>query len=80
MQFYCPQCQKTVEAEIETTLTTKLNQTAYKSHCPVCKQDMTVYGVQGQAAQLVDQAADVDQSDAQAAVDQALHEFGSSVV
>jgi endogenous inhibitor of DNA gyrase (YacG/DUF329 family) len=42
MQFYCPVCQATVETEPESTLTTKLGQVAYKSHCPTCGQDLSV--------------------------------------
>lgn len=41
MQFYCPVCQIVVEVQPETTVTTKLGQTAFKTHCPTCKQDLT---------------------------------------
>lgn len=46
MQFYCPTCQQIHDLTPETTLTTKLNQQAYKAHCPTCQQDLACYGAQ----------------------------------
>lgn len=78
MDFYCPQCQKSVDVSPETTVTTKLNQTAYKAHCPVCNQDMAVYGSQTSNQESVATKTDADPHTAQAEVDQALREFGTS--
>jgi hypothetical protein len=44
MQFYCPVCQKTVDATEERSITTKLNQSVHFAHCPTCQQEMVVYG------------------------------------
>lgn len=43
MEFYCPSCQKTVETDPQSTVTTKFNQIFYKASCPTCAQDMAVH-------------------------------------
>ena len=40
MKFFCPVCQLIIEAQPETTITTKLGQAAQKTHCPTCNQDL----------------------------------------
>jgi pyruvate dehydrogenase E2 component (dihydrolipoamide acetyltransferase) len=43
MLFYCPNCQKEVEAQETGTVTTKSGRVAHKAPCPTCGQDMTEF-------------------------------------